>query len=114
MILDRYTDPRAIEVFAAEVKHADLPPDMQRMTARQAEAKREKRAKIFDAEGEIEASARRAGADRVIATEPVSITLRYPQTLTETASEKHSTIVFPLPVERLQLLKAQVTGLDLK
>ena len=113
-ILDQHTDPWGIKVSAVEVKHVDLPPDMQRMMARQAEAEREKRAKIIHAEGEFEASARLADAAHVIATEPISITLRYLQTLTEIASEKNSTIIFPLPIELLHLLKAQVSGLDSK
>src|SRR5512135_1246566 len=104
-ILDQHTDPWGIKVSAVEVKHVDLPPDMQRAIARQAEAEREKRAKIIHAEGEYAASEKLAGAARVIATEPVTITLRYLQTLTEIAAEKNSTIVFPLPIELLNLLK---------
>jgi len=98
-ILDLHTDPWGIKVSAVEVKHVDLPPDMQRAMARQAEAEREKRAKIIHAAGELEASEKLAQAAAVIATEPVTITLRYLQTLTEIASEKNSTIVFPLPIE---------------
>ena len=98
-ILDQHTDPWGIKVSAVEVKHVDLPPDMQRAMARQAEAEREKRAKIIHAEGELEASAKLAQAAAVIATEPVTVTLRYLQTLTEIASEKNSTIIFPLPIE---------------
>jgi regulator of protease activity HflC (stomatin/prohibitin superfamily) len=91
-----------------EVKHVDLPADMQRSMARQAEAEREKRAKIIHAEGELDASAKLAQAAGVIAAQPLSITLRYLQTLTEIAAEKNSTIVFPLPIELLELLKAAV------
>src|SRR3954451_8537153 len=98
-ILDKRTDPWGIKVSAVEVKHVDLPPDMQRAMARQAEAEREKRAKIIHAEGELEASAKLSQAAAVIATEPVTVTLRYLQTLTEIASEKNSTIIFPLPME---------------
>jgi len=98
-ILDLHTDPWGVKVSAVEVKHVDLPPDMQRAMARQAEAEREKRAKIIHADGELQASAKLAQAAAVIATEPVTITLRYLQTLTEIASEKNSTIVFPLPIE---------------
>jgi len=98
-ILDLHTDPWGVKVSAVEVKHVDLPPDMQRAMARQAEAEREKRAKIIHAAGELEASEKLAQAAAVIATEPVTITLRYLQTLTEIASEKNSTIVFPLPIE---------------
>jgi regulator of protease activity HflC (stomatin/prohibitin superfamily) len=98
-ILDQHTDPWGIKVSAVEVKHVDLPPDMQRAMARQAEAEREKRAKIIHADGELQASEKLAQAAAIIATEPVTITLRYLQTLTEIASEKNSTIVFPLPIE---------------
>jgi regulator of protease activity HflC (stomatin/prohibitin superfamily) len=108
-ILDEQTDIWGIKVSAVEVKHVDLPPDMQRAIARQAEAEREKRAKIIHAAGELEASAKLAEAAGVIATQPVAITLRYLQTLTEIAAEKNSTIVFPLPIEMLHLL-SQVTG----
>ena len=98
-ILDQHTDPWGIKVSAVEVKHVDLPPDMQRAMARQAEAEREKRAKIIHAEGELQASEKLSQAAAIIATEPVTVTLRYLQTLTEIASEKNSTIVFPLPIE---------------
>jgi regulator of protease activity HflC (stomatin/prohibitin superfamily) len=103
-ILDDHTDVWGIKVSSVEVKHVDLPPDMQRAMARQAEAEREKRAKIIHAEGELEASEKLSQAATVIAREPVTVTLRYLQTLTEIASEKNSTIVFPLPIELLNLL----------
>jgi regulator of protease activity HflC (stomatin/prohibitin superfamily) len=103
-ILDLHTDPWGIKVSAVEVKHVDLPPDMQRAIARQAEAEREKRAKIIHAEGEYSASERLAQAAAVISSQPVTITLRYLQTLTEIATEKNSTIIFPLPIELLSLL----------
>ena len=103
-ILDQHTDPWGIKVSAVEVKHVDLPPDMQRAMARQAEAEREKRAKIIHASGELEASEKLGQAAVVIAREPVTITLRYLQTLTEIASEKNSTIIFPLPIELLTML----------
>jgi regulator of protease activity HflC (stomatin/prohibitin superfamily) len=103
-ILDQHTDPWGIKVSAVEVKHVDLPPDMQRAMARQAEAEREKRAKIIHAEGELQASEKLSQAAAVIATEPVTITLRYLQTLTEIASEKNSTIIFPLPMELVNLI----------
>jgi regulator of protease activity HflC (stomatin/prohibitin superfamily) len=103
-ILDQRTDPWGIKVSAVEVKHVDLPPDMQRAMARQAEAEREKRAKIIHAEGELEASEKLSQAAAVIATEPVTVTLRYLQTLTEIASEKNSTIIFPLPLELINLI----------
>ena len=103
-ILDEHTDIWGIKVSAVEVKHVDLPADMQRAMARQAEAEREKRAKIIHAEGELEASEKLSQAASVIAREPVTVTLRYLQTLTEIASEKNSTIVFPLPIELLGML----------
>jgi regulator of protease activity HflC (stomatin/prohibitin superfamily) len=98
-ILDQHTDPWGIKVSSVEVKHVDLPPDMQRAMARQAEAEREKRAKIIHAAGELEASEKLAQAAHVIATAPEAMTLRYLQTLTEIAAEKNSTIVFPLPID---------------
>src|SRR5947208_12394180 len=104
-ILDQHTDPWGIKVSSVEVKHVDLPPDMQRAMARQAEAEREKRAKIIHAAGELEASEKLSQAAAVIATQPIAITLRYLQTLTEIGSEKNTTIVFPLPVEMLHLLR---------
>ena len=108
-ILDQRTDPWGVKVSAVEVKNVDLPADMQRAIARQAEAEREKRAKIIHAAGEFEASAKLSQAANVIASEPVAITLRYLQTLTEIAAEKNSTIIFPLPIEMLHLLR-QITG----
>jgi regulator of protease activity HflC (stomatin/prohibitin superfamily) len=104
-ILDQHTDPWGIKVSAVEVKHVDLPADMQRAMARQAEAEREKRAKIIHAAGELEASEKLAQAAAVIATEPTAITLRYLQTLTEIAAEQNSTIIFPLPIELLNMMK---------
>jgi regulator of protease activity HflC (stomatin/prohibitin superfamily) len=104
-ILDLHTDPWGIKISAVEVKHVDLPPDMQRAMARQAEAEREKRAKIIHASGELEASKNLAAAAATIASQPMAITLRYLQTLTEIASEKNSTIVFPLPIEMLHMLE---------
>ncbi len=103
-ILDQHTDPWGIKVSSVEVKHVDLPPDMQRAMAKQAEAEREKRAKIIHAAGELEASEKLAQAAVVIAAEPVTITLRYLQTLTEIAAEKNSTIIFPLPIELMNVL----------
>jgi regulator of protease activity HflC (stomatin/prohibitin superfamily) len=107
-ILDQHAEPWGIKVSAVEVKHVDLPENMQRSMARQAEAEREKRAKIIHAAGELEASDKLAPAAAVIASQPLSITLRYLQTLTEIAAEKNSTIIFPLPIELLELLKASV------
>jgi regulator of protease activity HflC (stomatin/prohibitin superfamily) len=104
-ILDQRTDPWGVKVSAVEVKHVDLPENMQRAMARQAEAEREKRAKIIHAAGELEASKELAEAAGKIATEPIAITLRYLQTLTEIAAEKNSTIIFPLPIELMNLVK---------
>ena len=106
-MLDQQTDPWGIKVSAVEVKHVDLPDNMQRAMAKQAEAEREKRAKIIHAEGEFEASARLSQAAAVIGKEPLAVTLRYLQTLTEIAGEKNSTILFPIPVELLNLLKTR-------
>ena len=103
-ILDTQTDPWGVKVSAVEVKHVDLPPDMQRAMARQAEAEREKRAKIIHAEGEFLASEKLAEAAGVIAEEPLAVTLRYLQTATEIASEKNSTLIFPLPIDLLSTL----------
>ena len=103
-ILDQHTDPWGIKVSAVEVKHVDLPPDMQRAMARQAEAEREKRAKIIHASGELDASEKLSQAAAVIATQPIAVTLRYLQTLTEIASEKNSTIIFPLPIELVNMI----------
>ena len=100
--LDRDTDPWGIKVSKVEVKHVDLPVEMQRAMARQAEAEREKRAKIIHASGEFEASAQLALAADVMGKNPVSLQLRYLQTLTEIGSEKNSTIIFPVPVDLLR------------
>ncbi len=100
-ILDHQTDPWGIKVSAVEVKHVDLPQDMQRAMARQAEAEREKRAKIIHAEGELSASEKLSQAASIIDREPATMTLRYLQTLTEISAEKNSTIIFPLPIELL-------------
>ncbi len=98
-ILDKHTDPWGIKVSAVEVKHVDLPVEMQRAMAKQAEAEREKRAKIIHAEGELQASVALGKAAAIIEVNPVTIQLRYLQTLTEIATEKNSTIIFPVPIE---------------
>jgi regulator of protease activity HflC (stomatin/prohibitin superfamily) len=103
-ILDHQTDPWGVKVSAVEVKHVDLPENMQRAMARQAEAEREKRAKIIHAEGELIASEKLSQAAGVINREAGAMTLRYLQTLNEIAAERNSTIVFPLPVELLEPL----------
>jgi len=104
-ILDHQTDPWGIKVSSVEVKHVDLPQDMQRAMARQAEAEREKRAKIIHAEGELIASDKLAQAAGVIDSQPAAMTLRYLQTLTEIAAEQNSTIIFPLPIELIRMLR---------
>jgi len=101
-ILDQHTDAWGIKVALVEVKQVDLPQEMQRAMAKQAEAEREKRAKIIHAEGEYEASEKLAQAAAVIAQEPVAIQLRYLQTLTEIGVEKNTTVIFPIPVDVLQ------------
>jgi regulator of protease activity HflC (stomatin/prohibitin superfamily) len=98
-VLDQQTDPWGIKVSMVEVKHVDLPQEMQRAMAKQAEAEREKRAKIIHAQGELEASDALSKAAVQISQNPLTIQLRYLQTLTEIATEKNSTIVFPLPVD---------------
>ncbi len=105
-ILDQRTDPWGVKVSAVEVKHVDLPENMQRAMAKQAEAEREKRAKVIHASGELLASKELAQAAEVIASQPSAITLRYLQTLTEIAAEKNSTILFPVPIDLLNLLHA--------
>ena len=109
-ILDEHTDPWGVKVSSVEVKHVDLPVDMQRAMARQAEAEREKRAKIIHADGEFIASEKLSKAAGVIGEEPLAMTLRYLQTLTEIAGEKNSTIVFPLPIDILQALSGKRDG----
>jgi regulator of protease activity HflC (stomatin/prohibitin superfamily) len=98
-IIDTHTDPWGVKVSMVEVKHVDLPQEMQRAMARQAEAEREKRAKIIHAEGEMQASARLTEAADTLSRNPMTLQLRYLQTLTEIAAEKNSTILFPLPME---------------
>ena len=100
-ILDRQTDPWGIKVTNVEVKHVDLPQEMQRVMARQAEAERERRAKVINAEGEFQAATRLAEAAAIIAVHPQALQLRFLQTLTEVASENNSTILFPIPIDLL-------------
>jgi regulator of protease activity HflC (stomatin/prohibitin superfamily) len=100
-IIDARTAEWGIEVSAVEVKDVDLPKEMQRAMARQAEAERERRAKVINAEGELQASEKLTEAARIIGTQPAAIQLRYLQTVTEIASEKNSTTIFPLPIELL-------------
>jgi len=100
-ILDEQTDPWGIKVVTVEVKHIDLPQEMQRAMARQAEAERERRAKIISAEGEFQASARLAEASQRMEAHPVAVQLRFLQTLAEIASENSSTVVLPVPIDLL-------------
>lgn len=101
-VIDRHSDPWGVKVALVEVKHVDLPQEMQRAMARQAEAEREKRAKIIHADGEFQAAQRLSEAAQVMQREPATLQLRYLQTLTEIATEKNSTIVFPLPIDTLK------------
>ncbi len=101
-IVDAQTDPWGIKVASVEVKHVDLPQEMQRAMARQAEAEREKRAKIIHAEGEFQASRQLAQAADQVSKNPVTLQLRYLQTLTDIATERNSTIIFPLPIDMLR------------
>jgi regulator of protease activity HflC (stomatin/prohibitin superfamily) len=111
-IIDEQTEPWGIKVGIVEVKDVELPQSMQRAMARQAEAEREKRAKIIHAAGEFEASKMLTDAAGVIATEPASIQLRYLQTLTEIAAERNSTIIFPVPIELLSLIPSLAGGMN--
>ncbi|NLV32096.1 MAG: slipin family protein [Acidobacteria bacterium] len=101
-ILDRHTDIWGIKVSLVEVKQVDLPQEMQRAMAKQAEAEREKRAKIIHADGEFQASAKLAEAAGIINREPVALQLRYLQTLTEIGTEKNTTVVFPVPIDMIK------------
>ena len=98
-ILDKDTDPWGIKVSKVEVKHIDLPPEMQRAMAKQAEAERERRAKVIHADGEFQASAKLSDAAQVISKDPTALQLRYLQTLSEIATEKNSTMLFPIPID---------------
>jgi regulator of protease activity HflC (stomatin/prohibitin superfamily) len=101
-ILDAHTGPWGIKVALVEIKTVDLPQEMRRAMSRQAEAEREKRAKVIHAEGEYQASERLLAAARVIAVEPVAVQLRYLQTLTEIGVEQNTTVVFPIPLEMMR------------
>jgi regulator of protease activity HflC (stomatin/prohibitin superfamily) len=100
-ILDQQTDPWGIKVVLVELKHIDLPQEMQRAMAKQAEAERERRAKVIHADGEFQASQKLADAAEVIGKHPVAIQLRFLQSLVEVASEKNSTTIFPVPIDLL-------------
>lgn len=103
-IIDQQTEPWGIKVSAVEVKDVELPQSMQRAIARQAEAEREKRAKVIAAEGEFQAAQTLANAAQVISTQPAALALRYMQTLLDMSSEKSSTIIFPVPIELIRPL----------
>lgn len=98
-ILDKQTDPWGIKVTTVEVKHIDLPDEMKRAMAKQAEAERERRAKVIHAEGEFQAASKLGEAADIIMDKPIALQLRYLQTLTEVASEKNSTTIFPIPID---------------
>ncbi len=102
-IIDEQTDPWGVKVSAVEIKEVELAETMRRMMAAQAEAERERRAKIIHAEGEFQASEKLAQAGAIIAKEPVTLQLRYLQTLTEVASERNSTLIFPLPIDLISM-----------
>jgi regulator of protease activity HflC (stomatin/prohibitin superfamily) len=101
-IIDHQTEPWGIKVSNVEVKHVDLPPEMQRAMAKQAEAERERRAKVIHAEGEYQASQKLADAAEIISKQPQALQLRFLQTLTEIASEKNSTTIFPVPIDLIK------------
>ena len=109
-IIDAQTEPWGIKVSVVEVKNVDLPQEMQRAIAKQAEAEREKRAKIIHAEGEFLASQKLADAAKVIASQSLTLQLRYLQTLTEIATEKNSTIIFPIPIDLIKPLVDKITS----
>jgi len=106
-VLDQHTDPWGVKVTLVEIKQVDLPQDMQRAMALQAEAEREKRAKIIHAEGEFQASKQLAEAANVLSQNPYTMQLRYLQTITQISTENNSTVIFPVPVELLSLLTAK-------
>lgn len=109
-ILDRQTEPWGVKVSTVEVKNIDLPQEMQRAIARQAEAERERRAKVIHAEGELQASEKLARAAQVMGAEPLSLQLRYLQTLTEIAAEKNSTTIFPVPIDLIKMFMERSKG----
>src|SRR5437870_12099249 len=109
LVIDRHTEPWGIKVSTVEVKNVDLPQEMQRAIARQAEAERERRAKVINAEGELQASKKLSEAAAVIATQPLAMQLRYLQTLSEIATENNSTTIFPVPIDLFEpLIRARL------
>jgi regulator of protease activity HflC (stomatin/prohibitin superfamily) len=113
-IIDHQTEPWGIKVSNVEVKHIDLPVEMQRAMARQAEAERERRAKVIHAEGEFQASKKLAEASQVIERHPMALQLRFLQTLTEVASEKNSTTIFPVPIDLIAPFIEQMKNIKKK
>ena len=113
-IIDQQTEPWGVKVRAVEVKQIDLPQEMQRAMARQAEAEREKRSKVIHAEGEFQAAQRLADASRVLSSEPAALQLRYLQTLSEIATERNSTLVFPIPIDILRPFYERVIAAERK
>ena len=110
-IIDRHTDPWGIKVSSVEVKDVDLPTEMKRAMAKQAEAERERRAKVINAEGEFQAATRLADAAKIISDHPMAMQLRFLQTLREVASENNSTTIFPVPIDLIKpLLAARDAG----
>jgi regulator of protease activity HflC (stomatin/prohibitin superfamily) len=108
-ILDTHTESWGIKVSNVEVKNVDLPQEMQRAIARQAEAERERRAKIIGAEGEFQASAKLADASDILSRNPMALQLRYLQTLIEISTEKNSTIIFPIPIDILKVFMEKLS-----
>ncbi len=111
VIIDDQTDPWGVKVSTVEIKDVELPQSIQRAFARQAEAERERRAKIINAEGEFQASERLAEAAKVLSTAPVSVQLRFLQTLKEISAEQNSTIIFPLPIDLIKTFLDKMGGL---
>jgi regulator of protease activity HflC (stomatin/prohibitin superfamily) len=111
-IIDEHTDPWGIKVSTVEIKEVELPDQMKRMMSAQAEAERERRAKIIHAEGEFQASETLAKAGAVIAREPTTLQLRYLQTLTEIASEKNSTLIFPIPIDLISAFMKHIAPVE--
>jgi len=101
-ILDQQTDPWGIKVTTVEIKHVDLPQEMQRAMAKQAEAERERRAKIINAEGEFQAASKMVEAAKLMEPHPIALQLRYLQTLREVATERNSTTLFPIPIDLVE------------
>jgi regulator of protease activity HflC (stomatin/prohibitin superfamily) len=113
-VLDKQTDPWGIKVNAVAIKHVDLPQEMRRAMAKQAEAERERRAKIINAQGELQASAKLLEAAQIMGSHPVSIQLRYLQTLREIASENNSVTIFPIPMDLVGVIKKVADSLPEK